>query len=156
MMKLLNHYNMQLYDDDFTKKIWSNVLVVCDALGQASFIIVGVVIAVVQKVEPLEFWGPCFGFFTANTGIFLRELICNSNAKSELIHGQVNYEISILWGLIFSILLNLNYYLHDESTIIYSIVTVIAGSFITRLLTYYYNVGNITFRKDREEPYAQK
>ena len=155
VVKLLNHYNMQLYEDDSTKRIWSNILVVCDSLGQASFIIVGVVIAVVEKVEPLEFWGPCFGFVTSSTGVFLRELLCNYNAKSDLIHGKVNFEISILWGVIFSILLNLNYH-HDESTIIYSIIAVIAGAFITRLLTYYYNVGNITFHKDREEPYAQK
>lgn len=153
MVKLLNHYNMQLYEDDSTKRIWSNVLVVCDALGQASFIIVGVVIAVVGKVEPLEFWGPCFAFFTSNTGVFFRELICSRNAKFELIHGQINFEIAILWGLIFSLLLNPNYYHHNESTIIYLIIIVIAGAFITRLLVYYYNVGNLTFRKDGEKLY---
>lgn len=151
IMKLSYYYNKQLYEDDATKKILSNTLVICDALGQASFVIIGVVMVIVRGIEPLEFWGPCFACLTSGVGVVLRELICNHNASLQFIHGKVNFEISILWGLIFSILLDINYYNLNDSTIKYSIITVIAGAFITRLLVHYYNIGNLTFREDKEK-----
>ena len=41
-----NSHN-QLYEDSFIQKIWSNTLVICDSLGQASFMIIGVVTVIV-------------------------------------------------------------------------------------------------------------
>lgn len=147
-IKLLHYYNNQLYEDGFIRKVWSNTLVICDSLGQASFIVIGVVMVVVQGLEPLKFWGPCFACLTSGIGMVLRELICNHNISVALIRDRVNLEISILWGLVFSVLLDINYYNPDDSTIKYSIITVIAGAFITKLFVHYYNIGNLVFRND--------
>lgn len=147
-VKLLAYYNKQLYEDSFIQKIWSNTLVICDSLGQASFMIIGVVTVIVQRIEPLEFWGPCFACLTSSAGIILRNLICKHDKNMEYIPREVNFEIFILWGGIFSILLDVYAYNPNYNTIKYSIITVIAGAFVSRFLVHYYNIPNLTFRSD--------
>ncbi|WP_250311691.1 transporter substrate-binding domain-containing protein [Rickettsia endosymbiont of Oedothorax gibbosus] len=150
-IKLLAYYNKQLYEDDFIQKIRNNTLIVCDSLGQASFMIIGVITVIVQKIEPLEFWGPCFACLTSSVGIIFRNLICQHDKNIESIPREINFEILILWGAIFSILLDSYAYKHDYSTIKYSIITVFVGAFVSRLLVYYYNIPNLTFRSDNTE-----
>ncbi|WP_425363239.1 substrate-binding periplasmic protein [Candidatus Tisiphia endosymbiont of Hybos culiciformis] len=150
-IKLLAYYNKQLYEDNFIQKIRNNTLIVCDSLGQASFMIIGVITVIVQRIEPLEFWGSCFACLTSSVGIIFRNLICKHDANMEYIPREINFEILILWGAIFSILLDSYAYKHDYSTIKYSIVAVFIGAFVSRLLVYYYNIPNLTFRSDNTE-----
>lgn len=147
-IKLLAYYNKQLYEDNFIQKIRNNTLIVCDSLGQTSFMIIGVVTVIVQRIEPLEFWGPCFTFLTSAVGIIFRNLICKHDENMEYIPREINFEILILWGAIFSILLDSYAYKPDYSTTKYSIVMVFVGTFVSRLLVYYYNIPNLTFRSD--------
>lgn len=153
-VKFLDYYNKKLYEDQFINEVWNNVVIVCEALGQASFIIIGVVTAIMHKIEPLEFWGPCFACLTSTIGIILRNLICNDNMmaqKNNNVLRGINFEISILWSLVFSILLDTHAYNPDYSTIKYSIITVIAGAFTSRVLIHYYNIPNLTFYADDVE-----
>jgi len=151
IVKLLDHYNKQLYEDSFMQKIWGNILIICDALGQSSFMIIGVVTVIVQRIEPLEFWGPCFACLTSSAGMILRNLICNNASTNRCILKDINFEVSILWGFIFSILLDIYAYNPNYNTIKYSIITSIAGAFVTRFIIYYYNIPNLTFRTDIPE-----
>ena len=64
-IRLLEYYNKRASEDEVVDKFWDNVLVVGDALGQASFIVTGVSIAIMAKIEPIELWGPFFAFLTA-------------------------------------------------------------------------------------------
>ncbi len=150
-IKLLAYYNKQLYEDNFIQKIRNNTLIVCDSLGQTSFMIIGVIIVIVQRIEPLEFWGPCFACLTSSVGIIFRNLIGKHDKNMGYIPREINFEILILWGAIFSILLDSYAYKSDYSTIKYSIVTVFVGAFVSRLLVYYYNISNLTFRSDNTE-----
>ncbi|MDR0296383.1 MAG: transporter substrate-binding domain-containing protein [Rickettsia sp.] len=150
-IKLLAYYNKQLYEDNFIQKIRNNTLIVCDSLGQASFMVIGVIIVIVQRIEPLEFWGTCFAWLTSSVGIIFRNLIGKYDKNMECIPREINFEILILWGAIFSILLDSYAYKPDYSTIKYSIVTVFVGAFVSRLLVYYYNISNLTFRSDNTE-----
>ncbi|MFU7502708.1 MAG: hypothetical protein ACE1S7_04610 [Candidatus Tisiphia sp.] len=68
--------------------------------------IIGIVTVIVQRIEPLEFWGPCFACLTSSAGIILRNLIYKHDKNMEYIPREVNFEIFILWGGIFSILLD--------------------------------------------------
>lgn len=152
-LKLFDYYNNQLYQDNFASRVLDNVLVVCDTLGQAFFMVIGVVIIIIQKIEPLEFWGPCFALITSSGGVVLRNIICNyGNMKKEIIPKEVNFEVFILWGIVFIILLNMYAYSPSYNTIKYSMITVIAGAVVSRLLIYYYNIPNLTFRIDNIEP----
>lgn len=149
-IKLLDYYNKQLYEEGFISKLWNNTLIICDALGQASFIVIGVASAIVVKIEPLAFWGPFLAFLAAHAGSIIRDLLLKER-DIKCLDGRMSAEISILWGLIFSILLDIHAYNPDYSTIEYSMITVIAGAFVTKLLVYYFNVPNLRFRVEGDE-----
>ncbi|XVN42442.1 MAG: transporter substrate-binding domain-containing protein [Candidatus Rickettsia vulgarisii] len=151
-LKLFDYYNNQTYQDNFASKILNNIIVICDTLGQAFFMVIGVVIVVIQKIEPLEFWGPCFALITSSGGVLLRNIICNyGNITKEVVPKEINFEVFILWGIVFIILLNIYAYSPSYSTIKYSMIIVIAGAVVSRLLIYYYNISNLTFRVDNVE-----
>ena len=106
MVRLLEYYNERANEDEVINKFWDTVLVLGDALGQAAFIVTGVSIAIMAKIEPIELWGPFFAFLTASGGGILRDLI---RKKHEIVclTGTINAEVGVVWGLAFSIYLNI-------------------------------------------------
>ena len=148
-IRLLEYYNKRASEDEVVDKFWDNILVVGDALGQASFIVTGVSIAIMAKIEPIELWGPFFAFLTANGGGILRDLI---RKKHEILclTGTLNAEIGVLWGLAFSIYLNVNSYDPNPTGIRNAVAIVVTGCFLTRLAAHYFKIINIKFRADNE------
>lgn len=144
-VRLLEYYNKRANEDEVVSKFWDTILVLGDALGQAAFIITGVSIAIMAKIEPIELWGPFFAFLTANGGGILRDLI-RKKREIACLTGTVNAEIGILWGLAFSIYLNVNSYDPNPTGIRNAVVITVTSCFITRLAAYYLNVHNVTFR----------
>ena len=149
MVRLLEYYNERANEDEVINKFWDTVLVLGDALGQAAFIVTGVSIAIMAKIEPIELWGPFFAFLTASGGGILRDLI---RKKHEIVclTGTINAEVGVVWGLEFSIYLNINSYDPDPSGIRDAVVVVVAGCFLTRLMAHYFNIINIKFRADKD------
>jgi len=147
-VRLLEYYNKGSNEDAIVKRFWDNVLVIGDAIGQASFIVTGVTIAIMAKIEPIELWGPFFAFLTANGGCILRDLM-RKNPHIICINGTFNAEISVLWGVIFSVYLDMNSHDPDADSI-KSIVYVIAiGAFLTRITAHYLNLPNLRFRAEK-------
>ncbi|MBP9778277.1 MAG: transporter substrate-binding domain-containing protein [Rickettsiaceae bacterium] len=148
-IRLLEYYNKRASEDELVDKFWDNILVVGDALGQASFIVTGVSIAIMAKIEPIELWGPFFAFLTANGGGILRDLI---RKKHEIVclTGTLNAEIGVLWGLAFSIYLNVNSYDPNPTGIRNAVIIVVTGCFLTRLVAHYFKIINVKFRSDNE------
>lgn len=155
MVRLLEYYNKEASKDEVVGKFWNNVLVIGDALGQAAFIVTGVSIAIMAKIEPIELWGPFFAFLTANGGGILRDLIREKHDITCL-SGTLNAEIGILWGLAFSFYLNITSSNPDPTGIRNSVAIVVVGCFLTRLAAYYFNLPNIKFRADDNEPVNNK
>ncbi|WP_375326631.1 transporter substrate-binding domain-containing protein [Candidatus Tisiphia endosymbiont of Nemotelus uliginosus] len=134
-LKLLNYYNTTLYEDNFGNKILTNTLIICDTVGQAYFMVVGAIIVIIEKIEPLEFWAPCFAFIISTTGIAIRNLVNSYGQNNQgYISHKINFEISILWSLIFIMLLDIYAYHTSYDTIKYSMITVMAGAIVSRLL----------------------
>ncbi len=151
-LKLFDYYNNHLYEDSFLNKVLNNALIISDSIGQAVFTVIGVIIIIIEKIEPLEFWGPCLAFLVSSIGVGVRNLIYNygeNNKKS--IFKEINFEISILWGVIFIMLLDMYAYNPTFNTIKYTIIMVIAGGGVSKLLVYYYNIPNLTFRTETPE-----
>jgi polar amino acid transport system substrate-binding protein len=145
-VRLLNYYNKETGQDNWIQKFWNNLFVICDALGQATFIIIGVSIVIMLQIEPVELWAPFFAFLTSNGGGILRDLLSKEKVIN-LVSGSINAEIAIIWGFIFSIVLNL--YIDDNSnTMNYMIVAIITGAFVTKLAAYYLNIPNLRFHKE--------
>jgi len=146
-IRLLDYYNHDAAEDNLVNKFWQNLLVVCDALGQATFIVMGVSIVMMARIEPLILWGAFFAFLTANGGGILRDLIRKDRVISCITDG-INAEISIIWGVIFSFLLDYSSYNPNPTTIRYYVIGVVTGAFLTRLLVYYLKIPNLHFRNE--------
>ena len=148
-VRLLEYYNKKTNEDAVVQKFWTNILVIGDAMGTSAFIVTGVSIAIMARIEPIELWGPFFAFLTANGGGILRDLLRKQRVILCL-SGPINAESCIIWGLIFSIYLNINSYNPNAEGIRNAVIVVALGAFITRLVAYYFAIPNIHFRAKTE------
>lgn len=146
-IRLLNQYNQNADEDSIVGKFWNNLLTICDAIGQSAFIITGVTIAIMGRISPIELWGPFFAFLTANGGGILRDLMRSDRVVSS-ISGEINAEVSVLWGFIFAMFLSYSAYNPNLDEIRYAVIGVIVGSFMTRMIAHYMKVPNLKFRPE--------
>lgn len=146
-IRLLNKYNQNADEDSMVGKFWNNLLTICDAVGQAAFIITGVTIAIMGRISPIELWGPFFAFLTANGGGILRDLIRKDRIVG-CISGEINAEVSVLWGFIFAMFLSYSAFNPDLDRIRYAVIIVILGAFLTRMVAHYMKIPNLKFRND--------
>ncbi|MES2215446.1 MAG: transporter substrate-binding domain-containing protein [Pseudomonadota bacterium] len=144
VMKVLNK-EVDDVEDNAVKRIWGHTIIICDAIGQASLIVIGVAVVIMGRVEPIELWGPFFAFLTANGGVILRDSMRKDNNVGFL-SGDIDAEVSIIWGAIFSICLSYIALNPDPDTIQYTVYFVVAGSIATRLGAYYFKLPNLRFR----------
>ncbi|MGX6960869.1 MAG: hypothetical protein ACIPMY_06705 [Rickettsia endosymbiont of Pentastiridius leporinus] len=149
-IKLFSYYNKQFSEDSYLEQLLNNVVAICDAFGQATFIIIGVVVVIINRIEPLSFWGPCFAFITSNCGVMFRDFIIKETSIKKVPKG-LSLEITILWGAAFSVLLDMYGTNPDYTTIKYSMIMVIIGAFITNLLVYHFGFLEWRFRNDNEQ-----
>lgn len=144
-IRLLEYYNDRADEDSSLKKLWDNLLIIGDALGQATFIVIGVSVAVMAQIEPIMLWGPFFAFLSSRGGGILRDLMRKDKVIG-YISEEISSEISVLWGFIFSLFLDINAYSPDPDKIKYMVIAVTIGALITRLLVHYLKIPNIRFR----------
>jgi len=154
-IKLFSYYNKQITEDSYLENSLNNTIAVCDSFGQATFIIIGVAMVIVHKIEPLSFWGPFFSFITSNGGTIIRDFIVGENSIKRIPRG-VSIEITILWGIIFSLLLDMYGNNPNYDTIKYSMIVVVIGAFITNLLVYHFGFLEWRFRSDKIISEAEK
>lgn len=145
MVRLFNFYGKPDKDDEAMYKFWDNVLVFSDSLGQAAFIVTGVVVVVIEKISPLWLWGPFFAFMTANGGGIVRDLMRKDRVIS-CMSGEISAEISLIWGFLFGVFLEYSAHNPTPDKIKIAVVVVVAGAFLTRMVTHYLKVSNIHFR----------
>ena len=151
-IRILEYYNERANEDEVVIRFWDNVLIIGDAIGQSAFIVTGVAIVIMAKIEPVELWGPFFAFLTANGGGILRDLL-RKNHSILCLNGAINAEISIIWGMMFSIYLDINSYDPTPDGIRNAVIIVAVGAFVTRLMAYYLNIPNLKFRLEpKKEP----
>jgi polar amino acid transport system substrate-binding protein len=149
MIRLLEYYNYRTHEDVLIIKFWNIILVIGDAIGQAAFIVTGVSIAIMARIEPIELWGPFFAFLTANGGGILRDLLRKKH-KILCLSGPINAEVSVVWGLIFSVFLDINSSSPNTDNIRNAVVLVALGAFSTRMIAYYFNLPNLKFRSEKK------
>lgn len=134
LAKTFNKYRVQNGKSKLRNSIADRFLVVFDALGQAAFTVSGVVVAVVTKSDPLWIWGPAFAALTGAGGGILRDLLRSDNYIFAL-RGAFYAEVSLIWGLIMSLLLIWQQERADPNFLFYLVVVSVIGCFLTRILT---------------------
>lgn len=144
-VRILDVFNKGSKNDKMMQAFWQHFFVFTDALGQACFIVTGVSAAIISKFSPLEIWGPLFAFIIANGGTMVRDLYTKDKQISVL-SGDINAEVSLIWGFVFSIFLSYNSDNPNINVITTGAILVIIGALSTRLATIYFNIPNVRFR----------
>ena len=93
------HVRLQLIPTLEAKGYW--IVKVLDAVGLASFTVVGVIVAVEERCNPLLVWGPIFSAMTGAGGAILRDVI-RADASHLFLHHEFYAEISLIWGFLLS------------------------------------------------------
>ncbi len=123
---------------------WSSrgALVIFDAIGLATFTIIGVMVALEQKCEPLWLWGPILGALTAAGGGVLRDVL-RSQADIPTLKGSIYPEIALVGGLLYSLAI-----LHQGEdltleTMLWLTVMIMLTILATRVLVVHYGVRSL-------------
>ena len=112
-----------------------------DALGLSTFAVVGVIVAVEAKIQPLWLWGPLLAALTGAGGGILRDVI-RADADNPGLKGSFYAEVALIWGLILSLFLNWYSFLpkYELIHLTLAVVGVILGGVVTRIAVVYYKI----------------
>ena len=106
---------------------------ICDGLGLAAFIVVGVVVVLDTSVQPLWLWGPISAGITGSFGGMMRDLL-RRDAVAPRLQQELYPEIAVIWGLVFSVFLQWEAERLQPQEILIGVVVTIVGAFLTRML----------------------
>ena len=112
-----------------------------DALGLAAFTVIGVIVAVEARCQPLWLWGPLLGALTGAGGGILRDVI-RADADNPGLKGAFYAEVALIWGLIFSLFLmrfanSLDY---QPAHITLAVTATIVGGLVTRMVVFHFKI----------------
>jgi polar amino acid transport system substrate-binding protein len=116
-----------------------------DAIGLACFTVIGVVVSLTARCEPLWLWAPILAFITSTGGGILRDLVSSSKSISSLM-GELYGEIALFWGLMVALFMIWKEEDIQPNQIFYAVIAVIIGALITRLIAYYYKLRSPIFK----------
>jgi polar amino acid transport system substrate-binding protein len=129
-------------DDWFMRKISVNTAIAFfDALGLAAFTIIGVVVAVESRSNPLWLWGPLLGALTGAGGGIIRDAI-RADANNPFLKGTFYAEVALIWGLMLSLFLTwyANLLEYKPAQISLAVVATLIGGLLTRMVVFYFKV----------------
>ena len=125
---------------------WTPLVDVLDAIGLAAFTVVGVIIAVETRAEPLILWGPAFSAVGGAGGAILRDIV-RGDADHPTLRREVYAEIALIWGLALSIFVAL--YATSESfdpvQLKLAVLITLIGTLVTRLLILKFKIKSPLF-----------
>ena len=108
---------------------------ISDAIALAAFTVVGVIVAVEARCEPLVLWGPMLSALTGAGGAVLRDVLRGDNQHPTL-RRSLYAEIALGWGLVLSIFIN--HYAqassYDQLPLLVAVLVTLFGTLATRLL----------------------
>lgn len=117
-------------------------LEVFDAIGLATFTIIGVVVAVEQRCEPLWLWGPLLGALTAAGGGVLRDIL-RSQSDIPTLKGSIYPEIAIFWAWIYSLFIIYRAQDLTVREVLILTIFVMLAIFLTRIFVVHFNLKSI-------------
>jgi polar amino acid transport system substrate-binding protein len=129
-------------DDWIVRKVSLNTAIAFfDALGLAAFTVIGVVVAVETKSNPLWLWGPLLAALTGAGGGIVRDVI-RADANNPFLKGTFYAEVALVWGLMLSLFLmwyaNILDYKPNEITL--AVVVTLIGALVTRMVVFHLRI----------------
>jgi polar amino acid transport system substrate-binding protein len=108
---------------------------VLDAIALAAYTVVGVIVAVEARCEPLVLWGPLLSALTGAGGSVLRDVV-RGDTQHPTLRRSLYAEIALGWGLVLSIFIN--HYAqassYDPLPLLVAVLVTLFGALATRLL----------------------
>lgn len=114
------------------RHVGTHLIEVCDALGLAAFLVLGVVVILDTSVQPLWLWGPISAVIGSSFGGLIRDMIRQDGELASL-RGELYPEIAVVWGLAFALFLGWEAERLQPEEIWLGVVVTIAGAFLTRM-----------------------
>ena len=112
--------------------IFNWTVTVYDAAGLAFLTVIGVVVAVATRLEPLWLWGVVLAMLGGGGGGILRYIIRQEPYIPSL-KGELYPEIAMAWGFLLALFLIWQKRVIDPDHIFLGIVVTMAGVFLTRM-----------------------
>ena len=119
-------------------------LAIFDAIGLATFTVIGVAVAVGTQASPLWLWGPILAMVTGAGGGIVRDIVCQ-RGDIPFLRTEVYAEVALFWGFLFSIYLLWRIpEIHPEELLL-AVVVVVVGGFATRMAAVHFGLRNPLF-----------
>ena len=108
---------------------------VLDAIALAAYTVVGVIVAVEARCEPLVLWGPLLSALTGAGGSVLRDVV-RGDTQHPTLRRSLYAEIALGWGLVLSIFINryAQASSYDPLPLLVAVLVTLFGALATRLL----------------------
>ncbi|MGE0256776.1 MAG: transporter substrate-binding domain-containing protein [Alphaproteobacteria bacterium] len=113
-------------------QVFNWTVTVCDAAGLAFLTVVGVVVAVATRLEPLWLWGAVLAMLGGGGGGILRDIVRQERDIPSL-KGEIYPEIALFWGFLLSLYLVWQTRSIDPDYIFLGILVTMVGAFLTRM-----------------------
>jgi polar amino acid transport system substrate-binding protein len=115
------------------RHLGTRLIEIFDAVGLASFTVVGVVVVLDTSAQPLWLWGPIAAAMTASFGGLMRDLVRRDQVDADL-RGEFYPEIAILWGLALALFLQWEGGRLQPEEILLAVIVTLLGAFLTRVV----------------------
>jgi uncharacterized membrane protein YeiH len=104
-----------------------------DAVALAAFTVVGVVVVLDARVQPLWLWGPIAAVLTGSFGGLMRDMVRRDQVEANL-RGELYPEIAGVWGLALALFLQWEGERLETDEIRLGVIVTLFGVFLTRML----------------------
>lgn len=129
-------------EPSFPVRISSNTAITFfDALGLAAFTVIGVIVAVENRCQPLLLWGPLLAALTGAGGGIIRDVI-RADADNPGLKGTFYAEVALIWGFLLSIFLTwyANSLVYHPAHISFAVIGTMTGALLTRMIVYHLRI----------------
>ncbi len=113
-----------------------------DALGLSAFTVIGVMVAIEQRCEPLWLWGPVMAGLTGAGGGVLRDIL-RGQADIPTLKGTIYPEIALVWGLAYSLVIIFSGAQLDPKEMLMLTLVVLGAIVVTRLLVVQFGMHSV-------------
>src|SRR5260370_4961295 len=113
-------------------QLGTRLIEVFDAIALAAFTVVGVVVVLDTKAQPLWLWGPIAAVLTASFGGLMRDLFRHDRVTANL-RGDLYPEIAAVWGLALALFLEWEGERLGPHEISLGVIVTNLGAFLTRM-----------------------
>jgi len=123
-----------------------SLLAISDAIGLATFTVIGVAVTVGTDARPLWLWGPIMAMVTGAGGGILRDIV-RQRGDIAILKTEFYAEVALTWGLVLSVYLLWHMPEFGPNELLPAVVVVVTGGFLTRMAAVHFRLQSPLFSR---------